>query len=356
MYDAFHNEQYDLLYRLDEWHIHRTNQNIFLDYRSWSGIFQTISMFINQCDYTFSDVLFLTPVQIESVMMHRAGLWAETFQEYVYESFTIDSDFDEVIGRKEDFQNLQKIRENILYRFENQEKPKLVIILHAEQLSWRQIQDCNQYLKIQTMVCFDSAMFFPSNSVVKHIKKPLKHTFLNLEAPPIQQFLYQALDKQLVPISKEKTVKVHEYRSYKMDLEHMPKPVLSITENAPIGSSSNRLSGSLIYTTQPNWNYHLEENRYFLIKGMYLVIDTVSKRDNIERFSMHPTYSKYKFKVVPDVHYQRVETPALVDTLPPWKFSRGSIITEKTFTSRLDAARWYNAMNFFEDQVDIFII
>lgn len=356
MYDSFHIDQYDILYKLDEWHTHRTSQNIFIDYRSWSGIFQTISLFINQCNYEFSDVLFLTPVQIEAVQISRSGLWGESFLEYIYESFSIEPDFSEIVGKKFDFTNLHKIREKPLYRTEGQKRPKLVVIMHAELITPKQLADCNQYLHMQTMVCFDSAMFYSSSGIVNSVHKPIEHTFLNDEASPIQKFLYQCLEKRLVPLSKEKEIKVYDYNPSKFNWNGMIKPVITITENHPIPLQEKNLRGSLIYTTEHNWNYSLEENRYYLIKGMYLVIDTLSRRDNVLRTTMHPTYTKYKFKVVPDVHYKKVYTPAMVDDLPQWKFSRGSIITPKTLPDLITAARLYNAINFFEDQVTLYIV
>lgn len=357
MYDSFQIEQYDLLYRLDEWNTHRVSQNIFIDYRSWSNLFHTLSLFFHQSNLNRDEILFLSPVQIEAVEINRSGLWGESFFEYIYESYSVDPDFDEVVGKRFDFSNLHKVREQLLFRTENQKRPKLVVILHAELISPRELRDCNEYLHMQTVVCFDSAMFFDQHSIVHSVHKPLQHVFLHEEASPIQSFLYQCLEKKLIPISKENEVKVYEYSQRRISWDKMPKPIVSITEDAPPPTLyTGSMKGSLIYMNEPKWNYSLEKNKYFLNKGIYLVVDAVSRRDGVTRMSMHPTYTKYQFKVVPDVNFTRVTSPHFIDNLPQWKFKMGSILTPKTIPNLMDGIRLYNAVNLFEDRVSFYIL
>lgn len=357
--DSIHNDQFYILYQLEKWNTNRTSQNIFIDYRSWSGIFQTLSMYANQSNLGLNEILFLTPIQIDAVDMSRSGIWAESFREYVYSSYSLDDDLLDLFpGYKGDLNNTFKIRDQILYRSEAQVRPKLVVILNAELITAKMLKDCNKLLHMQTIVCYDSAKYFDSDSIVHHIRKPIRHTFLNEEINDAQKFLYNIIDKKIVPLSKMSDVKVVEYTKVGHDINKMPKPVISTIDayrgcNQP---SDNRIvRGSLVYTNNYNWSQSLEADKYYLIKGSYLIVDRITRGEN-PLISAHPTYTKYRFKVVPNVSCTKVTTPCLIDGMPPWKFNYGSIIVPKVLKSMVDAQRIYNAVNMFRDQVVFYIV
>ena len=359
MMDTIHNDQFYILYQLDKWNTSRTSQNIFIDYRSWSGIFQTLSMFVNQCNLDLNEILFLTPIQVDAVDMTRSGLWAESFREYVYESYTIEDDFIDVVPYyKGDLNNTFKIRDSMFYRNESQVKPKMVIILNAEQITPKMLKDCNEFLHMQTVVCYDSARYHPDDSIVNSVKKHIKHTFLNEEINDAQKFLYDILDKKIVPLSKVNTVRVFEYTRNGHDLSKMMKPVISTVEeyyktNRP--TDDRIIRGSLVYTTNYNWSHSLEPSRYYMIKGIYMIVDRITRGDD-PKVTGHPTYTKYRFKVVPNVKCKKVTTPCMIDNMPPWKFDHGSIIVPKVLKSLTDAQRIYNAVNMFRDQIVFYIV
>lgn len=355
MTDSISNDQCYILYQLENWNTFRESQNIYIDYRSWSGIFQTLSMFANIADLSLNEIIFLTPIQSKAVELSRSGLWAESFEEFVYRSATIDDDFSEIVKGKYDFSNLHKIRNEILYRSETQVKPKLAIVLNAERLTSENIHDMNKYLRMQTIVCFDSAKYCDIDSMIYSVKNPIRHTFLNEDAGEIQSYLYEIIDKKLVMLNNSDAVRVHEYRKAGHDITKMRKPVFSATPDySPMKINVGK--GSLIYTTGYNWNYSLENNRYYLIKNMYLVIDTMVKRYGRVKLTMHPTYTKYKYRAVQDVKYSHVLPGQLIDVLPPWSFKSGSVVVPKTIKTLEDAKRIYNAVNMFTDSVSLYII
>ena len=355
MYDSFHYEQYDILYKLDKWNTFRTNQNIFIEYRSWSGLFQTLSMYINQSNLSLKEVLFLTPIQVYAVEMTRDGLWAESIEEYIYHSYTANHEFDELLGNTKDRNNIHSIRDYILYRHENQSKPKLVIILNAEQISPKILKDCNKYLKLQTIVCYDSALYHPSDSLVYHVKKPIAHTFLNADINDVQKYLYTCLEMKMIPMSQFPTVHVHEYRRNGFDLSKLSKPIFTTSKAQTYAIADSKIKkGDIIYTRNYNWNHSLEDDRYYLIKGIYLQVDRIIQ--NPLRISAHPTYTRYKFIGVENLDVQKIMCPMYIENLTPWKFSRGSILVDKMIETIDDARRFYNAVNMFDEHLQVYIV
>lgn len=359
MIDTIHNDQFYILYQLEKWNNNRTSQNVFIDYRSWSGIFQTLSMYANQCNLNMNEIIFLTPIQIDAVEMSRSGIWAESFREYIYDSYSLDDDLLELFPKyKGDLNNTFKLRDHMVYRSDNQVRPKLVVILNAELISPQMLKDCNKLLKMQTIVCYDSAKYFDSDSIVNHVKKPIMHTFLNDEINDAQKFLYNIIDKKIVPLSKTNDVRVFEYTRSGLDFSKMPKPILSAVRSYAGGnnpSDKRIIRGSLVYTNNYNWKHSLEDNRYYLIKGAYLIVDRITRGD-VPLISAHPTYTKFRFKTVPNVKCTKVTTPCLIDNMPPWKFAHGSIIVPKVLKSLQDAQRIYNAANMFRDQLVFYIV
>lgn len=357
MTDSFHNDQFYILYQMEKWHLHRGNQNLFIDYKSWSGIFQTLSMFVNQANIKLTEVLFLTPIQIDAVEYMRSGVWAECINEYIYENFSVEPWIQEMSKRKLDFDDTFKKRRHVLYRSDNQPPIRLVIILNAEQINVKTLEDINEYLHCQTVVCFDSTLFCPSDSIIYKVKKPIKHYFLNEDASNQQKFLYSIMEKRLIPLSKDPEIKVSEYTKTRQDISKLPRPLISCDTNYDQSKIDNKLTrGDLHYVTKSNWRYSLEEDRYFLHEGIYVTIDSMSRKEGILRVTSHPTYTSYKFKVVPNAGYQHVQTPHLVDNLPIWRFARGGIIVPKVLRSYMDAKRIYAAVGMFEKSLQFFII
>lgn len=355
--EEINNDQMYILYQMEEWHTHRTTQNLFIEYRSWSGIFQTLSMYANYADLDIhKEILFLTPIQIDAVILSRSGLWAEQLEEFVYESYSIEEDFSEIVGSKVNLNNSHRRRDVIRIQHESQQPPKLVIILNGEQLTEKMLEDTNKLFHCQTIVCMDSARYHPTDSLVYHIKHPLKHIFLNENIDELQKFLYTAMEKRLIPLSKEKSVRVVEYTRGKVELSKYPRPIFSMVEEYQ-DPSPGIVKGSLVYSENYNWRYSLEDDRYYLIKGLFLVVDVVSNRFGVRKITCHPTYSKFKFKVVPDLKLKGVGCPCFVsDTLPLWKFKSGSLIVPKTIKSLEDARRLYNGMNLFESGITLVIV
>lgn len=357
MFEEIHNDQLHLLSKMEEWHTFRTSQNLFIEYRSWSGIFQTLSMYANYADLDIrKEILFLTTIQIDAITLSRSGLWAEPLEEFIYESYSIEDDFVEIIGGEANLNNVHRRRDSILVRHESQQSPKLVVILNGEQLTEKMLKDVNKLIHCQTIVCMDSARYHPHDSLVYRVKHPLKHVFLNDNIDDIQRYLYTAMEKRLIPLSKEKSVRVIEYTKGKIDLSKYPRPIFSTVEEYQ-DTSSGIVKGSLAYSENYNWRYSLEDNRYYLIKGIFLIIDVISNRFGVRRITCHPTYSKFKFKVVPDLKLKPVGCPCFIDNnLPIWKFKSGSLIVPKTIKSLDDARRIYNGMNLFESAVTMIIV
>jgi hypothetical protein len=284
-------------------------------------------------------------------------MWAECIQEYVYENFTVDPWIQEITKRKINFNKTYKRRQEILYRGEFQPKPKMIIILNAEQINPKTLKDINEYLRMQTVVCYDSSLFYPADSIVRHIKKPIKHYFLNEDATAPQKFLYSIFEKRLVPLSKDPEIKVHEYTRQHRDLSKLPKPVISCSVDYDRSGIENKITkGDLAYATTSNWRFSLEDDRYYLHSGIYCYIDSMSKRDDVQRITSHPTYTSYKFRVVPNIKFQKVQSPHLIDKLPPWRFKSGSIIVPKVLHSYLDAKRIYSAVNMFLGNLQFYIV
>lgn len=357
MVDSFHDEQFYILYQLGKWNDTRITQNIFIDYKSWSGIWQTLSMFANQSNLQLNEILFLTPIQYDAVELIRSGIWAEVIDEFIYENYTVDSWIQGLTKHPIDFEKVRKVRDRILYRGDNQPPIKMVVIINAEQISPKTLKDINEHLHYQTVVCYDSSLFYPEDSIVPHVKKKIKHYFLNDDVSDAQKFLYEMMEKRLVPLSKNPEVRVVEYKRTGHDLSKLNKPVITTDPERDRSKTDTKISkGDLVFAISDNWRFSLEPDKYYLHKGVYVIIDSMSRKDGILRTTSHPTYTAYRFRVVPSVQYQKVALPHLIDKLPIWRFSRGSILVNKIIRSYTDAKRIYAACNMFNKNLQFFII